>query len=75
LLISGTSSVFFDAASLVTNGFRILKSQKLQMEAEVEYEALPDHAGLGVHMLAGALVRRNHRHGGRNTDPSPYNSG
>lgn len=45
------------------------------MEAEVEYEALPDHAGLGVHMLAGALVRRNHRHGGRNTDPSPYNSG
>lgn len=27
------------------------------MEAEVEYEALPDHAGLGIHMLAGALVR------------------
>ena len=26
------------------------------MEAEVEYEGLPDHAGLGIHMLAGALV-------------------
>lgn len=26
------------------------------MEGEIDYEGLPDHAGLGVHMLAGALV-------------------
>ncbi|KIM32835.1 hypothetical protein M408DRAFT_187298 [Serendipita vermifera MAFF 305830] len=26
------------------------------MEGEIDYEGLPDHAGLGVHMLAGALA-------------------
>jgi hypothetical protein len=43
------------------------------MEGEVEYEALPDHAGLGVHMLAGALVSSIHRHSGCKTDLSSYN--
>jgi len=45
------------------------------MEAEVEYEALPDHAGLGVHMLAGALVSSLYRHSGCSTDLSSYNFG
>jgi len=50
---------FFDTA-LVPNGCHPPKKtgniDKSKMGSEIDYEALPDHAGLGVHMFAGAMV-------------------